>query len=124
MEPGCAPSVSGEKVGMDAFQGGSTGTTEIPLWILARVSDDCAVGINPLESASPLVRGLQTCVATHGAWKADGARGPVHVLVNYGRESSALLAGLPLGTRGRRVVSTGWLARPRCPLSRSTRVSK
>ena len=64
-----------------------------------------------------VVRGLQTRVAMHSAWWADEAGGSVHVLVNNGRESSALLAGLPHGPRGTYVVSTGDQPGPgvRCP---------
>ena len=71
-----------------------------------------------------MVRGLHIRVAMHGAWQADGPGGSGHVLVNYGRESSAPLAGLPHGPKDRCVVSTGCSARLRCLLYRSTRVSQ
>lgn len=105
-EPRCAPSVAGEKFRTGAFPGGFRGLANIPMGPPARVSGDCAAGADSLGGASPVVRGLQVRVGFRGAWQADPTGGCVHALVNDGRESSALLAG----------VSTRWSARPLCRL--------
>lgn len=84
--------------------------------ILARVSGDCAAGNTSLGGASSAVLGLQIRVVMPGSWWTNGGGGYVHALVKYGDGYFALLAGLPPGLRGRCEVSTGWSARPRCPL--------
>ena len=44
--------------------------------------------------------------AIHEGCKEDGAGGSGHILVNYDRESSVVMAGLSLGPRGSRAVNT------------------
>ena len=44
--------------------------------------------------------------AIHKGCEEDGARGSGHILVNYDRELSVVMTGLPLGPRGRGAVNT------------------